>query len=129
MRTYETATQTLNTILADPALRPDKVDETISQLSESVANQEELHGAISSATAPAVDEDEIAAELEQLSLDAAGRGDAAKKTHTGGEGPQESAAHPTATPQEASKTAESLPSAPQHAPASRKDDEGETVPA
>lgn len=66
MRTYETSAHTIRRILADPVLQPERVDKTMDELAESVARQDEVQSAI----APSLDEDDVAAEMEWLTLEA-----------------------------------------------------------
>ncbi|WFD34305.1 hypothetical protein MCUN1_001144 [Malassezia cuniculi] len=67
MATYETSVRTLRSLLADPALRPEKVDQTMDALSEAMADQADVHDAIN--VDAGIDEDEIARELEALALE------------------------------------------------------------
>ncbi|WFD45171.1 hypothetical protein MPSI1_003849 [Malassezia psittaci] len=68
MQTYETSVTTLRKLLADPALQPERITTTMDDLAEVVHQNDETHAAIGPVND--VDEDEIAKELEQLTLDA-----------------------------------------------------------
>lgn len=59
--------RTLRSLLADPALRPEKVDQTMDALAEAAADQADVHNAIS--VDAGIDDDEIAKELEALALE------------------------------------------------------------
>ncbi|WFD01045.1 hypothetical protein MYAM1_003805 [Malassezia yamatoensis] len=69
MHTYETSVTTLRKLLADPALQPERIATTMDDLAEVVQQNDETHAAIGPVND--IDEDEIAKELEQLTLDAA----------------------------------------------------------
>jgi charged multivesicular body protein 7 len=76
MKSYESSTTTLRALLAHPSLQRDTVDKTMDALANANADAREVDDAIrfsgdamlseSSAAAGAVDEDEIARELEEL---------------------------------------------------------------
>lgn len=95
LRAYEASERTLRTILADPALQPERIDAVVDSLAEALHAQEDVHAAVEAAQ-PA-DPDELADELAALQLEA------------------QAAQAPATTTAEATKPVE-LPAAPQHAP-------------
>ncbi|KAL7419050.1 hypothetical protein Q5752_005886 [Cryptotrichosporon argae] len=119
MRAYETSTATLAGLLANPVLRPDRIETTTSRLADALADAKEVddaialggHVAVGAAAGPgAVDDDEIAKELEALVLEVRER-TAGRKEQPGTD------AEKTAAPAPAS-----LPSAPA-TPLAVRDDE------
>ncbi|KAH8923932.1 hypothetical protein BT69DRAFT_1333411 [Atractiella rhizophila] len=74
MRMYDLGSKTLKSLLAHPSLSPDKVDETMESLSETLADQKEIDDAIGiggdlarrSGVAEEIDDDELKKELEML---------------------------------------------------------------
>lgn len=118
VRTYETSAAALRSILADPALQPERVDATMDQLAEAVGDSDELHAAITSGSG--VDDDEIARELEQLAIDAEGEGKEERSPEKPVEKPTGAAKKPTEPAQSTAEPAHEperrFPSAPQHTP-------------
>ncbi|WFD21221.1 hypothetical protein MCAP1_003482 [Malassezia caprae] len=101
LRAYETSERTLRTILADPALQPERVDAVVDGLAEALHAQEEVHEAVHAAQ-PA-DTEDLAEELAALQLEA-------EREPATPEPAKPQAAPPAAEP------ARELPAAPQHAP-------------
>lgn len=102
MQTYETSAKTLRAILSDPALQQDRVEKTMDALSDALAMQDDVQTAMTTAAPPTdIDEDELAAELEALTIEKQQEQEQAQE--------QAQAQEPAAT---------TLPSAPQHTPAS-----------
>ncbi|KAK6903398.1 hypothetical protein I203_106901 [Kwoniella mangroviensis CBS 8507] len=73
MAAYETSTSTLRSVLSDPSLSPDRISATTDALAEAMADQEEIDQAVRIGGELAmggkrveVDENELAAELEDL---------------------------------------------------------------
>lgn len=68
MAAYETSASTLKTLLASPALKIERVDRTMEDLQDVLADEAEVRNAISSASVGGaeIDEDEILAELAGL---------------------------------------------------------------
>ncbi|WWD08285.1 hypothetical protein V865_006396 [Kwoniella europaea PYCC6329] len=73
MAAYETSTSTLRSVLSDPSLSPDRISATTDALAEAMADQEEIDQAVRIGGELAmggkrveVDDDELAAELEDL---------------------------------------------------------------
>jgi charged multivesicular body protein 7 len=66
MRTYQTANAVLASVLARDELAPAHIDRTLGQLEQSLASQQEIDDAIRSVGTPAIDDAQIAAELQSL---------------------------------------------------------------
>ncbi|OAV96391.1 hypothetical protein PTTG_04034 [Puccinia triticina 1-1 BBBD Race 1] len=67
MNAYETSTKTLKSLLAEPALKLDRVSQTMDNLQEVLADQKEIDEAINQGyDSSAIDDQEIAAELAGL---------------------------------------------------------------
>ncbi|WFD32879.1 hypothetical protein MSPP1_003932 [Malassezia sp. CBS 17886] len=79
MRVYDASAGALRTLLSDPALQRNTVERTLDELADAVGEQEEIHEAIAGA-APQVSDEELAAELEALSLGAGNAADAPAQT-------------------------------------------------
>lgn len=91
VRVYESSDKTLRTLLADPALQPERMDATMDALADAAHMQEEVHATMAHGTDDGL-ADELADELAKLELEVRNESEAA-------------------TPSDAP-----LPSAPQHAP-------------
>ncbi|CCV00065.1 unnamed protein product [Malassezia sympodialis ATCC 42132] len=115
LRTYEASERTLRSILADPALQPERVDAVVDGLADALHAQEEVHEAMQ--VAPPADTDDLAEELAALQLEAQAAPERPAEAQAAPERPAEAQAAP-GTPAEAQAAAKriELPAAPQHAP-------------
>ena len=76
MKTYESSTATLRTLLNDPALQRESVDKTLEALADAHADAKEIEDVVTvggkvagEAAGYEIDEDELADELERLALE------------------------------------------------------------
>ena len=112
LRTYEASERTLRSILADPALQPERVDAVVDGLADALHAQEEVHEAMQ--VAPPADTDDLAEELAALQLEAQAAPERPAEAQAAPERPAEAQAAP-GTPAEAQAAAKriELPAAPQ----------------
>jgi charged multivesicular body protein 7 len=107
MAAYETSTATLRKVLAHPSLQMSHVDSTMDNLAEALADQLEIDeaiqsggkAAVSAGTVPRVDldDDVLAAELEELMKEDEKQNEGEKKKQEEGEKEKEAEGHPTGT--------------------------------
>lgn len=76
MKTYESSSATLRTLLKDPALQRESVDKTLEALADANADAKEIEDVVrvggqvaGEAAGYEIDEDELADELERLALE------------------------------------------------------------
>lgn len=68
MKAYETSTDTLKQLLADPRLQRERIDQTMENMAEALADHREVEEAIALGGAPTdlAEDEDLARELQQL---------------------------------------------------------------
>ncbi|KAH7341142.1 hypothetical protein B0J17DRAFT_654403 [Rhizoctonia solani] len=68
MKAYETSTDTLKQLLADPRLQRERIDQTMESMADALADHKEVEEAIALGAVPSdpTEDDELARELQQL---------------------------------------------------------------